>query len=230
MEAAVNKANPKPVSEAHATVHRAYELSRNFDDRNHYKEGERSQQDAYLVKFPGSDKVRFWNAQPLKLLEPVEFDAQTDVLGRIDYLANALSWPIMSKRMLDVLRSVRDFPHQVIPLVMHETPVLSKEVGREGGPYIRTGKVSHEYVAVQLLEHLDVFDWENSVYEVDPDFPGELDGSPKKLVLKEPKNGFPPLFRTKPLEARLYVSAEGRAALEIADIRGLRFPRLRGSY
>jgi hypothetical protein len=188
MEAAVNKVDPKPEND-----HRVYKLSRNFDDLEHYKEGERDQWDAYLIKFPGSDKVRFWNAQPLNLPELIEFDAQTDVLGSIDYLVNALSWPIMSRRMLEVLLSVREFPHQVIPLVMHETPVISEEVGSEGGPHIRTGRVNHDYVAVQLLEHLDVFDWENSVYELDPDFPGEVDGFPEKLVLKEPESGFPRL-------------------------------------
>lgn len=41
-----NKANPKPV-----TIHRVYELDRNFDDREHYKEGERSLYDAYLIEF-----------------------------------------------------------------------------------------------------------------------------------------------------------------------------------
>jgi hypothetical protein len=225
MEAAVNKINPKAEN-----AHRVYKLSRNFDDHEHYKEGERGQWDAYLVKFPGSDKVRFWNPGLLDLPEPVEFDAQKDVLGSIDYFTTVPTWPVMSRRMLDVLLSVRAFPHQVIPLVMHETPVLSDDVETQGGPYIRTGRVNHDYVAVQLLEHLDVFDWENSVYELDPDFPGEIDGFPEKLVLKEPESGFPPLFRFKPLETLLYVSAEGRAALEAAGIRGVRFPRLRGSY
>ncbi len=225
METTASRAIPK--SEA---VHRVYEISRNFDDREHYKEGERGQWDAYLIEFPGSDEVRFWNAQPLNLPEPVEFDAQTDVLGSIDYLTTVPTWPVMSRRMLDVLLSVREFPHQVVPLLMHETPLLSEEVEMEGRPYIRTGKVNHDYVAVQLLEHLDVFDWEQSIYELDPDLPGELDGSPKKMVLKEPADGFPPVFRTKPLEARLYISAEGRAALEAAEIQGLRFSQLRGSY
>ncbi len=225
METAASRATPNP-----GTIHRVYEISRNFDDLEHYKEGERGQWDAYLIEFPGSDKIRFWNAQPLNLPEPVEFDAQTDVLGSIDYFTTVPTWPVMSRRMLDVLLSVREFPHQVVPLLMHETPVLSEEVEMEGRPYIRTGKVNHDYVAVQLLELLDVFDWENSVYELDPDFPGELDGFPEKIVLKEPEDGFPPLFRIKPLETLLYVSAEGRAALEAAKIRGVRFPRLRGSY
>ncbi len=222
---ATSKATPKP-----GTAHRAYELDQNFDYREHYKDGERSLHDAFLIEFPGSDDVRFWTAEPLSLPEPVEFDAQADVLGSIDYLLPEVDWPIMTRRMLDVLLSVREFAHQVIPLVMHEIPVLSEEVEMEGGPYIRTGKVNHDYVAIQLLEMLDVFDYENSVYEPHPRVLGRLSGSPKKMVLKEPIRGYPPIFRTKPLESRLYVSAEARAALEAADIRGLRFPRLRGFY
>jgi hypothetical protein len=225
MEAAVNKVNPKPEND-----HRVYELRRNFDDLKHYKEGERGQWDAYLVKFPGSSNVDFWEPVILTLPEPVEFDAQKDVLGSIDYFTTVPTWPVMSRRMLDVLLSVRTFPHQVVPLIMHETPVLSDDVETQGGPYIRTGRVNHDYVAVQLLEHLDVFDWENSIYEIHPRLPGRLDEFPEKLVLKEPLSGFPPIFRVKPLETLLYVSAEGRAALEAAGIRGVRFPRLRGSY
>ncbi len=225
METAAN-ANPKPV-----TIHRVYGISRNFDDREHYKEGERGLYDAYLIEFPDSDQVRFWNAQPLNLPEPIEFDAQTDVLGSIDYFTTVPTWPVISRRMLDVLLSVREFPHQVIPLVMHEIPVLSEEVEMAGGPFIRTGKVNHNYVAVQLLEHLDVFDYENSVYEFHPRVPGRVEStSIEKLVLIEPKNGFPPLFRISVDRTVLHVSAEARAALEAADIRGLRFPRLRGSY
>lgn len=222
---ATNRAPFKP-----GTVHRVYELDQNFDYREHYKEGERSLHDAYLIEFPGSGDVDFGEPAVLNVPEPVEFDAQADVLGNIDYLLPDADWPIMTRRMLDVLLSVRDFPHQVIPLVMHEIPVLSEDVEMEGGPYIRTGKVNHDYVAVQLLEMLDVFDWENSVYELHPRVPKRLGTSPKKMVLKEPIGGFPPIFRTKPLESRLYVSAEARAALEAAEIRGLRFPRLRGSY
>ncbi len=216
MEAAANKITPNPEN-----IHRVYELDRNFDDREHYQEGERSLHDAYLVAFPGSDKVRFWNAKSLNLPEPVEFDAQTDVLGSIDYLLSDVDWTIMSKRILGVLLSVREFPHQVIPLVMHETPVLSDEVEMEGRPYIRTGKVNHDYVAVQLLELLDVFDYENSIYERH-----FVSGGPTnitKMVLQEPKDGFPPLFRITARRNRLYVSAEGKTALEAANIRGVRF-------
>ncbi len=223
---ATNKDTPKP-----GTAHRVYELDQSLGHHDQYKDGERSLHDAYLIEFPGSEEVTFCNAQPLSLPESVEFDAQTDVLGSIDYLYPNVAWPVMSKRMLDVLLSVREFPYQVIPLVLHEIPVLGEEVEMEGGPFIRTGRVNHDYVAVQLLELLDVFDWENSVYEFHLRVPGRVKpNSIKKLVLIEPEKGYPPLFRMSVGRTLLYVSAGARDALEAADIQGLRFVELRGSY
>jgi hypothetical protein len=84
--------------------------------------------------------------------------------------------------------------------------------------------ISHdnEFVAVQLLEELDIFDWENSVYKMDSIFPDEVDQI-RKLVLKVPEKGLPPIFRLTVDPVVLYISPEGRAALEAANIKGVRF-------
>jgi hypothetical protein len=136
------------------------------------------------------------------------------------------SWPIMSKRMLEVLLSVRDFPHQAIPIdIKDATQVADVERGiglKDSGIH------NHNFVIVQLLEKLDIFDWEQSVYE-----PSKISsygvGKVKKMVLKEPETGFPPLFRVATKATRLYVSAAARTALEAAGIGGVEFNNLEGA-
>jgi hypothetical protein len=89
----------------------------------------------------------------------------------------------------------------------------------------RSEKEDHRFIAVQLLEHLDIFDWENSVYE--PDLTRtDLVDSIDKLVLKQPQDGFPPIFRLSVYPYVLFVSGKARMALEQVGIRGVVFEEI----
>jgi hypothetical protein len=236
-------------------THQAYQISHDDSHREGYGEAELPEYDAWLIEFPGCQEVQFgfwepqvitmsgsegflageegidglWHTTQFHLPERIEFESAGNFLmihdlrrTRVtDYPYNREGWPIMSKRMLEVLLSVREFPHQVVPIVMLDafTPLEFEE--------------NHDYVAVQLLEHQDVFDWGKSIYERNPELPNCIESSSlEKLVLRNPSGGFPPLFRigTAPLQTKLYVSAEGRTALEVAGIRGVNFVQLRGSW
>jgi hypothetical protein len=206
-------------------THQAYRLYHDDSHREGYGETELPEYDAWLITdIPGSKDFNggFWRPQQLEPPTRVEFESVGNFLmihdlrrTRVtDYPYNREGWPIMSKRMLEALLSVRTFPHQVIPIVMLDafTPIEFEE--------------NHDYVAVQLLEHQDVFDWEQSVCERNLEVPNCIKfGSLESAVFKEPPNGFPPLFRvaTVPLTNRLYVSSKGKAALEEAGIRGVSF-------
>jgi hypothetical protein len=125
--------------------------------------------------------------------------------------------------MLSVLLSVGSFSHQAIPVVMIDTEVKYNE---EIKKYAKSGARNHNFSLVRIPVHLDVFDWENSVYKLDPDLPGRVELSTvKKIVLKEPEEGFPPLFKLSAMPYALLVSAEAKTALENAGIRGTRFSK-----
>jgi hypothetical protein len=201
--------------------------------------------EAWIVEFPGWEKVKsgFWSPQPVtfdgtegfisfeqqadgfwyinqfKLPKLIKFETVGDIINYTDYPDCKPNWPIMSKKMLDTLLSVREFPYQAVPVMMIDT---QKYYDETVGDYIAPEKKIHDFVAVQLLEHQDIFDWEHSVYETDPEMPGEIN-SVDQLVLREPESGLPPIFRLKTLSSLLYVSVEGRAALESAGIRGIKF-------
>jgi hypothetical protein len=125
----------------------------------------------------------------------------------------------MSKRMLDTLLRVSYFPHRTYPVVMVNGQIFYNE---KLGKRVPIGTENHDYVAVQLTEHLNVIDYFNSVLELHPKG-WVLASSVKKLVLKTPPEGFPALFRVEQVEQHLFVSAEARAALEVAGIRGIEF-------
>jgi hypothetical protein len=175
-------------------------------------------EDAWLSNYPNYPGVNGLILNyPSGLPERIEFEAIGSMLDMTDYPYTDVRWPIMSKRMLNTLLSVGSFPHTAYPVVMVdvEWDTKAKKVS-----FPRTE--NHNYIAIHLTENLDAFDFKNSVYErstINPDVVKNV----KWTTLREPKIGFPPLFTVRPAFGDLFVSAEARAALEVADIQGIRF-------
>jgi hypothetical protein len=158
------------------------------------------------------------------LPEPIEFESLEEDLAKTDYPYNSNHFPIMSKQMLDVLLSIKNFSHQAIPIVIIDATGIYVEGAKN---YVRSGIENYNFSLVRIPEYIDVFDWENSIYELNPKQPGRVKLSTvKKVVLKEPEEGFPPLFQVSAMPYRLLVSEEARTALETAGIRGTRFSKL----
>jgi hypothetical protein len=198
----------------------AYKLKHDVDHLNELSHD----YDAYIVEWPEYLDYGLNFKQPNNFEYPshkIEFHGYETCLNLTEYPFNDVNWPIMSKRMLDALLSVKEFPYRAwdIPFVgfPDNTPVTQLEQGLNDG--IRH---DNEFVAFQLLEHQDIFDWENSIYKMHSIFPDEVDRI-SKLVLNIPENGLPPIFRLKVDPVLLYISPEGRIALEAANIKGVRF-------
>jgi hypothetical protein len=160
-----------------------------------------------------------------RMPEEIVFAGLKDWLDPTDYpyIPEVRNWPIISRRMLDVLLSVGDFPHQVIPVVFKSVdhPEYS-DATRRAKTLIR----NHDYIILHLLELSDVFDMERSEYNTErgvADPERILLTDVHNVVLKEPEGGFPPIFRVKEYSLRWYVSAKAKQALEDAGIQGLDF-------
>lgn len=189
--------------------------------------------DACLRPFPDLPEGRLYHNQapngslfsnmtePIEFPDRIEFDAYIDHLPyEVDYLSTDVDWPIMSKRMLNTLLDVSHFPHRTYPVVMCTgEEVFDEELDKR----VVRWTENHNYVAVQLTEHLDVFDHENSVFKYPYKDRKDIVNFIEKLVLKEPEGGFPPLFKVAPIKLDLFVSSAARAALETANIRGVDF-------
>jgi hypothetical protein len=173
-----------------------------------------------IHEFPGWDWTSgFYKTTPYELPNPVIFYFSPGTLTYSDYPINDVYWPVMSRRMYYVLNSLGDFPHRVIPLAMIDiTSKLDQRFLINGQPNPEVTNFD-DFVAVQLLEEADYFDFERSEYEPDPDF-SEWVLSIDKCVLNEPEKGFPPLFRLAAYSVELFISAEARTALKEAGIRG----------
>ena len=205
-------------------IQQAYKLKTDFFERfEEYGKGE-YEYNARVIQPKGYPKYGtinryFYRPEPITDFERIEMEGTLSFLEGIDYLHTKPKLPIMSRRMLYVLNSVGEFPHQVIPVSIEddEVPIYNHETHQ------RSGKVNDtDYVAVQILKYLDIFDYEQSVYEPDRINPGEIRNI-REIILKEPPEGFPPLFRIPEDRLNLYVSPQARAVLEDADITGINF-------
>ncbi len=168
--------------------------------------------------------------------EPIDFVGFLDRLPhQTDFLSTDDFEPIISKRMLYVLRSVGEFPHKAISTRIYDYSFQDQgdeSYGRHDykGPAIEPGgEFNQDYVGLQLLEHVDGIDHEHSEFR--PRMNPKRQPQITNLVLKEPSNGFPPIFRLNRADesSTLFVSPAAKAALEAAGIKGLGFTEYEGT-
>jgi hypothetical protein len=173
---------------------------------------------AELVPFPGSGNIAGWKGlEPLPVPERIYFETNARTARRVDYPDNDCSWPIMSQRMRDVLLP-HTAKHRVIPVTFLDDTIDPAE--RFDGEKPRPGAAIEGFAAVQILERTDAMDMTASSFTPDEDFPG-MAHDVAKLVLRPVE--LPWLFRLASYPYPLFVSAEGRTALEKADIKGVKF-------
>jgi hypothetical protein len=173
-------------------------------------------------------KNRIYEIDPLSLPNPIICEAEPGFIQYVDYAhTNFYTNGVMSKRMLEVLQSVKPFDCRVYPIQAEDFVTLP---ARHLVP-------NNDFVAVQLTTYLDVFDYETSVYTKGTYVPPEYDevtGAEKwfptkiqKLVLTKPKEGYPPIFRIDQ-DTSLYISDEARQALKKARITGIEYVSING--
>lgn len=202
--------------------HSAYVL---WHDASH---AEDSTYEANLTPFEGSEQICGWiEPEPRRVPNPILFEADLEAAKYSDYPSNDVHWPIISPRMLEILQSVGDFPHRLIPVQLVDRRVPGPARYLADGS-LRPAVIDARFAAVQITDHLDAVDWDRSLFEQSRLGRATLYDF-DKLVLKEPRSGFPPLFRIAVQASLLLVSAEARRALEAAGIRGARFEPLPGA-
>jgi hypothetical protein len=198
------------------------------------KYGEAEDYDALIHKSEeqdgiGSDELTY--TEPYDGPEPVDFVGFLERLPhQTDFLSTNSFEPIISKRMLYVLRSVGDFPHKTISTRIYDYGF--QDQGRnnyDGSTTILTGEFNEDYVGLQLLEHVEGIDYEHTEFRPSQN-PDILPPQISTLVLKEPEGGFPPIFRlAKRRTVYLFVSPAAKEALEEAGIKGLGFTEYEGT-
>ena len=177
---------------------RAYKLKRNLD---HLTKNEDC--DVWHVLKDRKDKFTdlFWRLEPFDELPVHKFEGKIEKrLSWLDYPRPDPLYPIVSKKMVDTLLSVGNFNHEIKLLTIYDW---------------KSEETTDNFVFLHLLEWKDIIDRENSVYY--------KRGGVRKVALKEPRGGYPPLFLVKDDELNWFVSEEAKEALEKADIKGVHF-------
>jgi hypothetical protein len=170
----------------------------------------------------GFDSSYLDRVVPYQGPEPLNWLGFLNRLHQVDLLRGNPSLPIMSKRMLYVLRSVGDFPHNAIPIRIFDYSLEDKVDKYLKKDYYSPEVCNQDYVVVQLLEPTDAVDTKLSEYE-EPDPDSIIPPGITRLILREPVGGFLPLFFIDELFPYLYVSPQAKQALKDAGIRGLQF-------
>jgi hypothetical protein len=148
------------------------------------------------------------------------------------YSSSGQASTLMSVNMLSAFLKIKNVPHLSFPVIILDNSIRIDNVSDlySGEIKVKSTEKLEGFVRVQLLEHIDAFDWEKSKYTrpawmKDQSRVGDI----SELVLKRPPSGFPPLFRLSVSPTELYVSREARESLKAAQIRGVAFKDLNRS-
>jgi hypothetical protein len=181
---------------------------------------------AQVVPFEGFEQVSIAMSDPSETVHfpnPVEFQGLLSTVRQTDFPVIHEGWPVMSKRMVEVLESVGSFPHRVIPV-----RILDGDIGRslaEGNRrFDEQGNFKPEfytdnYVLLQLAEHLDAMDLERSVYSRYHPKANMVSGL-RKPIFKDIGREYPPIFRPLHSPTDLFITKKARQALEASGIQG----------
>jgi hypothetical protein len=183
--------------------------------------------DLEIQPFPEQEQVNLYDVKLFQIPNSVVFKGPLSLIRHSDYPHPDNSWPVMSRRMYETLTAVGTFPHRIIPVSIVDSDAWHPQRCLDAFGRGRTDLVSFNYLAVQLTEFADVFDWQQSAYTTDDEYPGWIENI-REYVFTLPPNGLPPLFRIACDRTRLFISAEARAALRAAGIVGPRYISLRG--
>lgn len=196
----------------------AYKL--NYDV-THYEEcGLDWKEDILIEKYDGYLSYEYFETEPIVHPNPVIFQGYLDVVKHIDYPEPDNNWNVMSRRMYDVLLSIGDFPHRVIPVAIVDWRVQRKDWYNEAGE-LRKEICLWNYLAIQMTEHLDVFDYEKSKYTTDEDNRDEI-VSIDEYVFRD-SSKLPPIFKISAESFYTFVSSKAREAMKEAKITGTRY-------
>jgi len=152
---------------------------------------------------------------PIELPKELQYTLNEDKLDNIDWLPTNSNHDVFSKKLITAIGSVGKVDWILVPVHLKN---------KEGI------KVFEEnYQCVLYNEYCDCFDYENSEYKpgiwtiMDP---AEVTARKRKdvnaiskFILKEPKSGFPPLFRLLAHPTELLISADCHRAISQAGIK-----------
>jgi hypothetical protein len=127
---------------------------------------------------------------------------------------------VISKRLLELLLTIKPFAYRVTPLVIINDIAQREEKYLPSGEVKPGVKTNTDYVLVKLLRHVPM-DREKSIYRQSMYEGKEFISWIEPLELLEPEDGLDPIFRVKEIPESLFVTKEAREQMEQHEIQGI---------
>ncbi len=145
-------------------------------------------------------------------------------LPKFDFIANDLRIPVISSRFIEIsgLSSCEDF--ELVPLLLIDD-TFSGDLFSEDGELNNDVKKEEGYYTLNFLTHREFCDVEKSVFRKLRSQPESL-GVIKKIVLRQPEEGFPKMFKIKETISSLFISEGMKNLLEEGSIKGCLFEKI----
>lgn len=197
---------------------KVYELNWEFDhlvDMN---------QDCSVVPFDGLEDFRF-QLGGVDVYTPkneIILQGNFNVIPQnTDYPIVDIGIPLMSKKMIFLIEDTGQVKLNKIDSIIIDDTFLG-EIYDNTVNFSSDIRKNNDYQFVQVTDYLEAFDYDNSIFKSLRSNPEKI-GIINKLVLKEPIQGFPPIFRIAEKPSMLFVSESTRKALESNGIKGCIF-------
>lgn len=182
--------------------------------------------DAFLVPYVGSNELITDIIDDFEFDHPdiILFRGYMDILPEIDFIVTDSNAPILSKKLISIIESLGSFPHRTIPCgVVDYTLSTNKTFENFDNSILKPEtKINKDFEMLHLLEILDVLDYEKSEFIMSKRKPDRI-SLIKKFVFKEPKRGFPPIFKIEEKLSNLFITESVKNELDAAGIKGVTY-------
>jgi len=186
-----------------------------------------SLKDAYHIPFEHSNKSSsmFLNKKYIgRLPKLIYFESNFNTIPKTDFPLNDLNIPIMSDRLIKLILSTGRINFKSVPVIMLDDTYLEKKFD-DSGLLFKNVKRIDSYQAIMLLDRINCFDYEKSIYEsseLNPKIPGYI----KKVVLKISGLSLPPIFRINESPSTLFISDNLKNIMVENKIMGCEFEKI----
>lgn len=194
---------------------KAYEL--HWEYRHLVDENE----DCSVIEFEGLEELRF----KLGGIEKCSTDKKIILQGNFsiipnisDFPVNDIGIPLMSRKMISILEEDKLVTLNKLDVIIIDDAYLGS-LFNEVGDFMPGLSVNNGYQFIQVLNFTKVFDRNNSTFKILKSNPDKI-GVISKLVLSEPINGFPSIFRIEEKPSLLFINEATKIKFEQIEIKG----------
>lgn len=182
--------------------------------------------DAIVIPNENSNKYSHYFINPNlysidKLPSKINYLANFSYVESYDFLFNDTGLLLVSQKVLSLIKDYSSIKCTAVPVLLIDDTYLEDKFNN-CGELLSDVPVNKEFYALRFEELKSYFDFENSDFRpsrFDPEIPGRI----RKLVLREPAEGFPEIFRTKEKASEIFVLESFKNKIEEASIKGCLF-------